>query len=39
MIEMIIGVALIIAGGMGMLSLSEQVDDYMQNHNHPSQLD
>lgn len=39
MLEMIIGVVLIIAGGAGMFAMSEEVSDYMENHNHVTQLD
>lgn len=33
MFEMIIGIALVIAGGIGMFAMCEDIDEYMQNQN------
>ena len=39
MFEMIIGVALIIGGVSGIFAMCEEIGDYMENHNHITQLD
>lgn len=39
MFEMIIGLVLIIAGGSGIFAMCEEIGDYMDKHNHVTQLD
>lgn len=39
MFEMIIGVVLILTGGAGIFTMCEEIGDYMENHNHITQLD